>query len=97
MGPATAAALQQLLVDLAADPVGVLIAATDADIAGQRYAARLENLAAEARCRTASNSATPLPIISKIYLRTLFATQHLNLQQILGFAASYPRQSDTKT
>jgi hypothetical protein len=48
MGPATVAALKQLLRDIAADPAGILIAATDADIAGRRYAARLEGLAAEA-------------------------------------------------
>ena len=51
MGPATVAALQQLLVSLAADPLGILIAATDADIAGRRYAARLKDLAVEARVR----------------------------------------------
>ena len=51
MGPATVVALQQLLQDLAADPAGVLIAATDADIAGRRHAARLEDLAAEAGVR----------------------------------------------
>ena len=51
MGPATVAALQQLLQDLAADPAGILIAATDADIAGRRYAARLQDLAAEAGVR----------------------------------------------
>lgn len=51
MGPETVAALQQLLLDIAADPVGLLIAATDADTAGRRYAARLEGLAAEAGAR----------------------------------------------
>jgi hypothetical protein len=51
MGPATVAALQRFLPGLAADPAGILIAATDADIAGRRYAARLEELAAEARVR----------------------------------------------
>ena len=51
MGPATIAALQQLLQDLAADPAGILIAATDADTAGRRYAARLENMATEAGVR----------------------------------------------
>jgi hypothetical protein len=51
MGPATAAALQRLLPGLAGDPAGILVAATDADIAGRRYAARLEDLAAEARVR----------------------------------------------
>ena len=48
MGPATVVALQQLLQDLAADPAGMLIAATDADTAGRRYAARLAELATEA-------------------------------------------------
>ena len=48
MGPATVAALQQLLQVLSADPAGLLIAATDADTAGRRYAARLAELATEA-------------------------------------------------
>jgi hypothetical protein len=48
MGPATVAALQLLLHGLAADPAGILIAATDADIAGRRHAARLAGLATEA-------------------------------------------------
>jgi hypothetical protein len=48
MGPATVVALQQLLQVLAADPAGLLIAATDADTAGRRYAARLAELATEA-------------------------------------------------
>jgi hypothetical protein len=51
MGPATIAVLQQLLRDLADDPAGLLIAATDADIAGRRHAARLEALAVEAGVR----------------------------------------------
>ena len=51
MGPATIAALQQLLEMLAADPAGILIAATDADIAGRRYAARLQRMATEAGVR----------------------------------------------
>ena len=51
MGPATIAALQQLLQDLAGDPAGMLIAATDADNAGRRYAARLQEMAAEAGVR----------------------------------------------
>ena len=51
MGPATIAALQQLLQDLAADPAGLLIAATDADTAGRRYAARLAEMATEAAVR----------------------------------------------
>ena len=49
MGPATVAALQQLLQVLAADPAGILIAATDADTAGRRYAARLAGLATRGR------------------------------------------------
>ena len=48
MGPATVAALQQLLHGLSADPAGILIAATDADTAGRRHAARLAGLATEA-------------------------------------------------
>ena len=51
MGPETVATLQQLLQILAIDPVGILIAATDADIAGRRHAARLEALAVEAGVR----------------------------------------------
>ena len=51
MGPATVAALQQLLHGLSADPAGMLIAATDADTAGRRHAARLAGLAAEAGVR----------------------------------------------
>jgi hypothetical protein len=48
MGPATIVALQQLLQNLIADPAGLLIAATDADTAGLRYAGRLDGLATEA-------------------------------------------------
>jgi predicted nuclease with TOPRIM domain len=48
IGPATIAALQQLLQGLATDPAGLLIAATDADAAGRRYAARLRGMAADA-------------------------------------------------
>ena len=48
MGPATVTALQLLLHGLAADPTGILIAASDADIAGRRHAARLAGLATEA-------------------------------------------------
>jgi hypothetical protein len=48
MGPGTFASLQQLLQILAADPAGLLIAATDADIAGRRYAVRLQEMATEA-------------------------------------------------
>jgi hypothetical protein len=48
MGPATIAALQHLLHDLSADPAGILIAATDADTAGRRYAERLADLATAA-------------------------------------------------
>jgi hypothetical protein len=51
MGPATITALQQLLQDLAADPIAILIAATDADIAGRRYAARLDGMATETGVR----------------------------------------------
>ena len=51
MGPATVAALQQLLRVLAADPAGMLIAATDGDAAGRRYAARLQDMAIAAGVR----------------------------------------------
>jgi hypothetical protein len=51
MGPATVAALQQTLRDFASDPAAILIAATDADTAGRRHAARLEILAVEAGVR----------------------------------------------
>ena len=51
MGPATIAALQHILQFLATDPAGILIAATDADSAGRRYAARLEGMATEASVR----------------------------------------------
>jgi hypothetical protein len=51
MGPATIAALQQILQVLAIDPAGILIAATDADAAGRRCAARLQGMAAEAAVR----------------------------------------------
>jgi hypothetical protein len=51
MSPATITALQQLLEGLASAPAGTLIAATDADIAGRRYAARLQRMTTEARVR----------------------------------------------
>ena len=51
MGPATITSLQRLLHDLSADPAGILIAATDADTAGRRYAERLAALATEAGVR----------------------------------------------
>jgi hypothetical protein len=51
MGPGTVAALGQLLQDLAAGPAGLLVAATDADIAGRRYAVRLEEMATGAGVR----------------------------------------------
>ena len=51
MGPATIVALQQILQGLAIDPAGTLIAATDADAAGRRYASRLQEMAAEAAVR----------------------------------------------
>jgi predicted nuclease with TOPRIM domain len=51
MGPATVAAILQLLHDLSLDPAGVLIAATDADSAGRRYADRLAELALESTVR----------------------------------------------
>jgi predicted nuclease with TOPRIM domain len=51
LGPATLTALHQLLQGLAAAPDGLLIAATDADLAGRRYAVRLQQMAAEAAVR----------------------------------------------
>jgi hypothetical protein len=51
MGPGTIAAIQQLLHVLTTDPAGILIAATDADNAGRRYAARLREMATEAGVR----------------------------------------------
>jgi hypothetical protein len=48
MGPATIVALQQLLQALTTGRVGTLIAATDADSAGRRYAARLREMASKA-------------------------------------------------
>ena len=52
MGPGTIAALQALLQAFAVQPEAVLVAATDADTAGDRYAARLAGLAAEAGVRS---------------------------------------------
>ena len=54
MGPETIVALQQLLQVLSSDPAGLLIAATDADTAGRRHAARLAALATEAAVRFAA-------------------------------------------
>jgi hypothetical protein len=51
MGPVTIAAVQELLQELAANPSGVLIAATDADSAGRRYAARLQEMSVGAGVR----------------------------------------------
>jgi hypothetical protein len=51
MGPATYAALQQLLQGLASETVGMLVAATDTDVAGRRYAAKLAEMATEAGVR----------------------------------------------
>ena len=51
MGPATIAALQQLLRCLAGEPAGMLVAATDADVAGRRYAASLRAMATDTGVR----------------------------------------------
>ena len=51
MGPETVAVLQQILQVLSSDPAGMLIAATDADAAGRRHAARLRALATDAAVR----------------------------------------------
>lgn len=48
IGPETVVALHQLLQVLSSDPTAMLIAATDADTAGRRHAARLAALATEA-------------------------------------------------
>jgi len=52
MGPLTLACLDALLQDLAAHPEGVLAAATDADVAGERYAAHLMAMAEAAGVRS---------------------------------------------
>ena len=52
MGPDTVGALQALLRGLAVQPGAVLVQATDADGAGERYAAKLAALAAEAGVRS---------------------------------------------
>ncbi len=52
MGPLTLACLDTLLRELAARPDSVLVAATDADQAGDRYAARLAELALAAGVRS---------------------------------------------
>ena len=51
MGPRTLACLQALLRDAAPDPRAVLVSATDADAAGDRYACDLADLAAAAGVR----------------------------------------------
>ena len=51
MGPLTLACLDALLQDLAAHPAGVLVAATDADPAGERHARRLAERAQAAGVR----------------------------------------------
>ena len=52
MGPRTTALLRTLLRGLAARPEAVLVAAMDADAAGERYAAKLVELALEAGVRS---------------------------------------------
>lgn len=52
MGPFTISALEALLQGFALHPEAVLVAATDADEAGDRYAARLMALAAAAKVRS---------------------------------------------
>jgi len=52
MGPLTLACLGQLLQGLAAHPEGVLVAATDANAAGERYAAHLAEMAKAAGVRS---------------------------------------------
>jgi hypothetical protein len=50
----TIVALQQLLQVLSSDAAGMLIAASDADMAGRRHASRLAALATEAAVRFAA-------------------------------------------
>ena len=52
MGPLTLACLDQLLQDLAGQPDAVLVTATDADLAGERYAQRLAERAQAAGVRS---------------------------------------------
>ncbi len=52
MGPLTLACLDALLQDLAKQPTGVLVAATDADRQGERYAGRLAAMATAAGVRS---------------------------------------------
>jgi hypothetical protein len=52
MGPSTVEALQELLEDLTSLSDGLLVAATDADRAGNRYAALLTELAKAAGIRS---------------------------------------------
>ena len=52
IGPGTIISLQQWLQVLSADPRAVLVAATDADAAGCRYATRLADLATTATVRS---------------------------------------------
>ena len=52
MGPHTLACLELLLQDLAGHPEGVLVAATDADTAGDRYAVQLAAMAQAAGVRS---------------------------------------------
>jgi Protein of unknown function (DUF3991)/Toprim-like len=51
IGPATIAALEQLLQGLASEPASMLVAATDAENAGRRYAAKLQRMATVAGVR----------------------------------------------
>ena len=52
MGPHTIAALQALLRDMATKPGSILVAATDADAAGEHYASQLVELATAAGVRS---------------------------------------------
>ncbi len=54
MGPETIVVLQQLLHVLSSGPAGMVVAATDADTAGRRYAACLAALATEAAVQFAA-------------------------------------------
>ena len=53
MGPATMAALHHILAALAGERSAMILAATDADVAGRHHAARLQERAVKAGVRFA--------------------------------------------
>ena len=52
-GPATMAALHHILAAQAGERAAMIVAATDADVAGRHHAARLKEFAVKARVRSA--------------------------------------------